>query len=323
MSGMVGITLGDPAGIGPEVTARALLELGDGAGNLVIVGSRKNFLHAVRRIGIPENRFEDLAFEDIPSGDFPMGKVSKEAGMVALRSIETAAVMAMEGRLEAICTAPISKEAILLAGSAYKDHTTMLRALTGSGELSTVFETGKLRTTFLTKHVSLKEAIDSITEDTVYKGIVQADLALRLLGINNGSVAVSALNPHGGEGGLFGKEEVDAIIPAVERAKEKFNVHGPYPADSVFHRASQGEFQMVLSLYHDQGHIATKMLDFHHTVSMNTGMPFLRTSVDHGTAFDIAGRYIASGQSMKEAIVKALDYSAPYRENYRKLVEKN
>lgn len=322
MSLKVGITLGDPAGIGPEITAKALPELETNLSSLVLIGNRENFSHVAKKTGLPDYYFEKFTFVDIPSADFELGKVSREAGSVALRSIEAASKMAMAGELTGICTAPINKEAILLAGSEFKDHTTMLRHLTGASEVSTVFETGKLRITFLSKHVSLVEAISSITEQSVYDGIVQADLTLRLLGISNGKIAVSALNPHGGEGGLFGKEEIEAIIPAVEKAKSSFDVHGPYPADSVFYRASMGEFQIVLSLYHDQGHIAAKMLDFHHTVSMNTGMPFLRTSVDHGTAFDIAGKFIASGESMKEAIRKSLEYSEQYRLNYHKTREK-
>ncbi len=317
MSLRIGVTLGDPAGIGPEITARALPDLREHLDRLVLIGNVQNFMRVAGAINLPESLLDKVHFIDIPSESFRIGEVSEVAGYNALRSIETAVGMALSGEVSGICTAPINKEAIILAGSEYRDHTTMLRGLTNSGELSTVFETGKLRVTFLTKHLSLRDAIDAITEESVFHGIEQADQALKLLGISSGKIAVSALNPHGGEGGMFGDEEIRAIKPAVEKASLKYNVHGPYPADSVFFRASQGEFQMVLSLYHDQGHIATKMLDFHHTVSMNTGMPFLRTSVDHGTAFDIAGEFKASGESMKEAILKALAYSEKYRENFR------
>lgn len=322
MSLKVGITLGDPAGIGPEITARAILELRDQLSNLVIIGNRDNFIRAAEAVHLTADYIEKLQFTDIPSDSIEIGKVSEVAGYNALRSIETAVGMALSGELSGICTAPINKEAIVLAGSEYKDHTTMLRGLTNSGELSTVFETGKLRLTFLTKHLSLRDAIDSITEQSVFQAIEQADLALKLLGIDNGRIAVSALNPHGGEGGMFGDEEIKAISPAIERASSDYNVKGPFPADSVFYRASKGEFDIVLSLYHDQGHIAAKMLDFHHTVSLNTGMPFLRTSVDHGTAFDIAEKYIASGVSMKEAILKALAYSETYKSNFNRFAEK-
>lgn len=322
MSLRVGITLGDPAGIGPEITARALAGLSEHLGKLVLIGNKENFIRVAGAARLPARILDEVDFVDVPSEHFEIGKVSEVAGYNAIRSIETAVGMALSGEVSGICTAPINKEAIMLAGSEYRDHTTMLRGLTNSGELSTVFETGKLRVTFLTKHISLKDAIGAITEQSVFHGIEQADQALNLLGISGGKIAVSALNPHGGEGGMFGDEEIRAIRPAVERATVSYNVHGPFPADSVFFRASQGEFHMVLSLYHDQGHIAAKMLDFHHTVSMNTGMPFLRTSVDHGTAFDIAGKFKASGESMKEAILKALAYSERYRENFARLKEK-
>ncbi len=312
----IGITLGDPAGIGPEITAKALMDLGNHTEDLVLFGNRANFYEVAKNAGLPLDVLNGIRFHDIPSEPFKMGEVSREAGSIAIRSIETASEMALKGELTGICTAPINKEAIILAGSKFKDHTEMLGALTNSRKVSTVFETGNLRITFLSKHVSLRDAIDYINENSVYDAIRQADYSLRLLGIEAGKIAVSALNPHGGERGLFGREELDAIIPAIARASGKYNVHGPYPADSVFYRASQGEFQMVLSLYHDQGHIAAKMLDFHRTVSMNTGMPFLRTSVDHGTAFDIAGKNVAKGQSMKEAILKAMEYSEKYRSNY-------
>ncbi len=321
MSLKIGITLGDPAGIGPEITARALPDLKGHLGNMVLIGNRDNFMRVSEAVDVPVEIVDEVQFVDIPSEPFAMGEVSEVAGYNALRSIETAVGMALSGEVAGICTAPINKEAIILAGSEYKDHTTMLSGLTNSGELSTVFETGELRVTFLTKHLSLRDAISAITEESVYRGIVKADQAMRLLGINGGKIAVSALNPHGGEGGLFGDEEINAIRPAVEKAAKKYNVQGPFPADSVFFRASQGEFQMVLSMYHDQGHIAAKMLDFHHTVSMNTGMPFLRTSVDHGTAFDIAGKFHASGESMKEAIMKALSYSEKYRKNFSSIEE--
>ncbi len=316
MSLKIGITLGDPAGIGPEITAKAILGLEKDLDKFVLIGNRSNFLDVAAQINMPTSHLERLTFYDIPVGSFEYGKVSAEAGSVALRSIEAGSGMAMGGELSGICTAPINKEAILLAGSKFKDHTDMLKALTNTEYVSTVFETGGLRITFLSKHLSLKKAIDYISEESVYNAIEQADLTLRLLGITGGRIAVAALNPHGGESGLFGDEETTSITPAITRAREKYNVSGPYPADSVFYMASLGEFQIVLSLYHDQGHIAAKMLDFHHTVSMNTGMPFLRTSVDHGTAFDIAGRNLASGESMKAAISKALAYSEIYRSRY-------
>lgn len=318
MNRKVGVTLGDPAGIGPEIVAKSLSSLQENSRNIVLIGNWRNFTHVLEELGIGDEIASRFQFIDIKhdSGSIQPGKVSEEAGDIAVKSIEAAVSLAMDGELSGICTAPINKEAIRLAGSKYIDHTEMLGGLTGSGEVTTVFEVRNLRILFLNKHMSLRQAIDAITEDSVRKYIRLCDYALRMLGMERRKIAVAALNPHGGENGLFGSEEMDIIAPAVGKESSELDVSGPYPADSVFHRAAEGEFQMVLSLYHDQGHIAAKMYDFHRTVSMNIGLPFLRTSVDHGTAFDIAGKWIANETGMVEAIRKALQYSVKYRENF-------
>ena len=314
----VGVTLGDPAGIGPEIVAKSLPHLLDSSSKITLIGNWRNFLHVLSELAIGEEIYSRFDFVDIKpeSGEIKPGKVSPEAGEIALRSIEDATRLAMKGELTGICTAPINKEAIIQAGSRYIDHTEMLKGLTGSGDVTTVFETRNLRILFLSKHLSLKQAIESISQESVRKYIGLSDYALGMLGVENRKIAVAALNPHGGENGLFGSEETDIIRPAVEKEAVHYDVSGPYPADSVFHRAAEGEFGIVLSLFHDQGHIAAKMYDFHRTVSMNIGLPFLRTSVDHGTAFEIAGKWTANETSMVEAIDKALRYSAKYRENY-------
>ncbi len=318
MNRKVGVTLGDPAGIGPEIVAKSLSSLQENSRDIVLIGNWRNFTHVLEELGIGDEIASRFQFIDIKhdSGSIQPGKVSEEAGDIAVKSIEAAVSLAMDGELSGICTAPINKEAIRLAGSKYIDHTEMLGGLTGSGEVTTVFEVRNLRILFLNKHMSLRQAIDAITEDSVRKYIRLCDYALRMLGMERRKIAVAALNPHGGENGLFGSEEMDIIAPAVGKESSELDVSGPYPADSVFHRAAEGEFQMVLSLYHDQGHIAAKMYDFHRTVSMNIGLPFLRTSVDHGTAFDIAGKWIANETGMVEAIRKALQYSVKYRENF-------
>lgn len=312
----IGITLGDPAGIGPEIVAKALTRTDLNGVEATLIGSRENFEHVAQEVSLPGEIMDRIGFRDIPGGGFSMGRISREAGSIALRSIEAAAGMAMDGKLDGICTAPINKEAILMAGSRYKDHTDMLGALTGSDDVSTVFETRGLRIIFLSKHVSMRDAIGLITRESVYRYIMLADQALRSLGIEGGRIAVAALNPHAGENGLFGREEIEILRPAIEDASSSTRVEGPFPADSVFFRASQGEFDMVLSLFHDQGHIAAKMYDFHRTVSMNIGLPFLRTSVDHGTAMDIAGMWKADETSMAEALRKSIEYSGNYRKYY-------
>ncbi len=314
----IGVTLGDPSGIGPEIVLKAVnnMKVGDDV-SITLIGNQENAERVLDITGIDRTVLDHADFVDIPGDGIEFGKVQTVSGKIALKSIEMATTMALNGELDAIATAPINKEAIIAAGSEYIDHTTMFAGLTKSENVTTVFEVEKLRILFLTKHQSLMDACRSISEKLVYDYILRSDWALNSLGVKNGRIAVAALNPHGGENGLFGREEIDIIAPAVQRASKEVNVVGPYPADSVFHWAASGKFDIVLSLYHDQGHIAAKMYDFDRTVSMNLGLPFLRTSVDHGTAFDIAGKGIAGEVSMIEAIQKAIDYAHLYREFIR------
>ena len=315
----IAVTMGDPAGIGPEIVAKAVVKLKSSADDLVIVGNRKVFAETMEKLGLDTNVLRNLHTVDIQSRDIEIGKPSEISGKVAIESIEKAVGMCLNGTVQGICTAPISKEAIKMAGSPYIDHTEMLGHMTSTKNVVTMFQTGKLRIVFATKHLPLAQAIKEINSDLITKYISLADMSLKLLGIKRRKIAVAALNPHAGDGGLLGTEEIQMIGPAVKSASAYFDASGPYAADSVFYRASLGEFDAVVSLYHDQGHIATKMLDFHGTVSMNPGLPFLRTSVDHGTAFDIAGRGIAREDSMVAAIRLALEKAEVYRRNYEYL----
>lgn len=314
---MIGVTLGDPAGVGPEIVAKSLSSLKKE--ELVLIGNKRNFLRMISDLHLDVNS-EDCEFVDIPGVDVEYGRVQKAAGEIAIKSIEKAVELAQANRVESIATAPINKEALLVAGSKYIDHTTMLSGLTGAKVNHTVFEVGALRIFFMTKHVSLVKACSQITESLVYASILEADDCLRLLGVGRRRIAVAGLNPHSGDGGLFGREEIEQISPAIDRAKKSVDVFGPYPADSVFHRAAEGAFDIVVALYHDQGHIAAKMMDFHRTVSLNIGLPFLRTSVDHGTAFDIAGKGLANPLSMVEAVKKAADYGKSYRSRFQEIM---
>lgn len=312
----IGVTLGDPSGIGPEIVSRSLLDERVNTSDIVLIGNRENFLQVADSMGNADEKIRAVPFVDIAAGKIEMGKVSEESGRVAKESIEKAVELALKDEIEGVCTAPINKEAMLLAGSMFKDHTSMLAGLTGSSEVVTVFEVESLRIIFLSKHVSLREACDLVTEENVYRHIELSKRSLDYLGISRRKIAVAALNPHGGENGLFGREEIDEIIPAIMRAKDRFDVDGPIPADSVFHQAALGKYDIVLSMYHDQGHIAAKVYNFAKTVSMNLGLPFLRTSVDHGTAFDIAGKGIADHTSMTEAILKCIRYAPAYKRKY-------
>ncbi len=318
-SGKTVVTLGDPAGIGPEVVAKTLFTRPDLRDKTVIVGSKLNFIRSMEAIDLGTDFVDGLDFFDIPGRNVQPGMSQEEAGRIALDSIQTAVDLITEGKGDSLCTAPINKKSIIAAGSKDIDHTTMLSRFTGTDRVSTLFEVGKLRILFANKHVPLAEAVASITIRNVQNAIDLAAEALTLLDIGRKKIAVAALNPHAGESGLIGREEIDEITPAIYSRKNLYDVSGPYPADSVFHRAASGEFNIVVSLYHDQGHIAAKMLDFNGTVSMNLGLPFLRTSVDHGTAFDIAGKGIANPESMIRSIDTALKYASGYRKNFLRL----
>jgi 4-hydroxythreonine-4-phosphate dehydrogenase len=286
----IGITVGDPAGIGPEIVAKTLESA------------------EIREICEPVV-FGMTDPTEIARAGVRYGEVSASGGKLAFKAIEEAVSAAKRGDIDAIATAPLNKESLKAAGVPYIGHTEILAGLTGSDDPLTLFETLSLRSFFLTRHVSLREACDLVTEERVYRYLVRCSRALRDgLGIADPLIAVAGLNPHCGEHGLFGTEE-ESIPPAIERAvREGVRAVGPIGADSVFHLAKIGRFDAVLSLYHDQGHIACKTLDFERTISLTLGLPFLRTSVDHGTAFDIAGKGIASAVSMIEAVKVAAKY---------------
>lgn len=286
----IGITVGDPAGIGPEIVAKTVADQG-------ILDQCEPIV------------FGELDPDKIRASGIRSGEVSAEGGKAAYDAIESAVRAFEAGRIDAIATAPLNKESLRAAGVPYIGHTEILAGLTGSDDPLTMFETLSLRSFFLSRHVSLREACDLVTEERVYRYLIRCSRAMsQSLGIANPLIAVAGLNPHCGEHGLFGREE-ECIPPAIERAaQDGIRAVGPIGADSVFHLAKIGKFDAVLSLYHDQGHIACKTLDFERTISLTLGLPFLRTSVDHGTAFDIAGKGIASAVSMIEAVKVAVRY---------------
>ena len=253
-----------------------------------------------------------IDLDNINMDQFEYGKVSAMCGQAAYDYIAKSIEITMSGQADAVATTPINKESLHAAEVPFIGHTEIFGALTGTEDPLTMFETNGLRVFFLTRHKSLRDMLDDINKDRIIDYVQRCTEALRKLGVNEGTMAVAGLNPHSGEHGLFGWEEVNEIAPAVEELKKQgYDVAGPVPADSVFHQAAMGKYNSVLSLYHDQGHIATKTLDFDRTISITNGMPILRTSVDHGTAFDIAGKGIAGAVSMKEAVRLAAKY-APY-----------
>ncbi|WP_422485399.1 4-hydroxythreonine-4-phosphate dehydrogenase PdxA [Gudongella sp. DL1XJH-153] len=325
MKPIVGVTMGDPAGVGPEIIAKALIDKGIlELCRPVVFGSCAVMEEAFRICGlnVDINVLDEESFAykngavnilDIDNVDIESlnrGKVSGDCGKAAYQYVEKAVELAIDGRIKAIATAPVNKESLRAANVPFIGHTEMLEKLTGVTNPLTMFQVDSLRIFFLTRHVSLRKACDLVTEMKLYEMIKRSFAALKRLGVKDPVIAVAALNPHGGEHGLFGDEEENEIRPAIKRAADEgYNVVGPFPADSVFHFAATGKYDAVVSLYHDQGHIAAKMMNFEKTVSITNNLPFLRTSVDHGTAFDIAGTGIASEISMIEAIRLAGVYS--------------
>jgi 4-hydroxythreonine-4-phosphate dehydrogenase len=322
---IVAITIGDPAGIGPEVVAAALAR-GDlhAVCRPLVIGDRGAVERAARTMGVDlelhtvrspaDARFEtgiidliDLA--NVPDG-LRVGAIQGEAGRAAFGYIERAIELAMRGEVDAVATAPINKEALKAGGVPYLDHTGAFATLTGSADVTTMFVLDALKIFFATRHMSLRRAIDDLTHDRVVDQLRHAHEQLERFGFPRPRIALAALNPHGGEGGLFGDEEQTILGPAVETARQRgIDASGPHPADSVFHNTALGYYDAVLSLFHDQGHIAAKTLDFDRTIAITTGLPFIRSSVDHGTAFDIAGTGKARWLSMAEAVRVGAEYA--------------
>lgn len=299
------VTIGDPAGIGPEVVAKAIAREPDlpAVCRLVIAGPAPVVRDAMAAFAPSSDvQIETVTMPDGWSAPTPR-IASAEGGHASVLTMEHAIRMATRGDVDAIATAPINKEAVHLAGYSDIGHQEILGRMTGVTEIATMLMAGRLRAVHLTTHVPFAEAAEHVTRDKVLARLHLIDRSFRQWGVGRPRIGIAALNPHGGDAGLLGREEPDAIAPAVEDARaEGLSVEGPIPADAVFLQAVAGRFDAVLALYHDQGHIAVKMHDFHGSVSVNLGLPFVRTSVDHGTAYDIAGQGIAEHRSMAEAI---------------------
>ncbi len=327
---IIAVPMGDPAGIGPEITVKSFLnnEVLEAA-NSIVVGDKKiidkaleitgtdlqvNVIKEVEEADFSSNAINLIDLNNIDTKTFEFGEVQKQCGKAAFEYIEHAIKLAMDGKVDAMATTPINKESLKAAEVPFIGHTEMLEELTNSHDPLTMFQVRSLRIFFLTRHLSVKAAIDQMTAERVHDYIKRSYDALIKLGVKEPKLAVAGLNPHSGEGGLFGNEEIDEITPGIKRAqKDGYEVAGPVPADSVFFQALNGRYDAVISLYHDQGHIAAKMTDFHKTISITNGLPFLRSSVDHGTAFDIAGQNIASSESMEECIKLAGEYALTFR----------
>jgi 4-hydroxythreonine-4-phosphate dehydrogenase len=298
------LTLGDPAGIGPEVVLKALADPDRPPAAFVLYGPAAALADRARRFGLKSA--EELGAEvvDIPlEGPVPLGRTSAAGGRAAALAVLRAAEDAMAGRVDAIVTAPLNKESLHAAGYPWPGHTEMLAEAAGTPDVAMMFVGGTLRVALLTIHRALRTVADAVTAGEVRRVVRLVHRELPRFGSARGRIAVCGLNPHAGEGGLFGTEERDVMGPAVDSLRgEGIDVSGPFPADSLFVRASRGEFDAVIAGYHDQGLIPVKLLAFGHAVNVTIGLPFVRTSVDHGTGFDIVEKGTAESRSLVEAM---------------------
>src|ERR687890_739520 len=322
----IGVTMGDPAGIGPEVVLKAVAEreVLDACAP-VIVGDAQLLAHTARTLdlicgyeivrrgeALPEDADTPVIYHlDNIGASVQPGVESGEAGRAAAEYIEAAVELCGAGAVDAVSTAPINKRALFLGGYSFPGHTEFLAHLTATPECAMAFVASNLRVVLISTHVPLAEAIRLVEKDRIVRVARLTDRELKRWGIQRPRIAVAALNPHGAEGGLFGVEESAEIAPAVEACREAgLDVAGPFSADTVFLRASRGEFDAVVSCYHDQAMIPVKCLSFGEAVNVTLGLPFIRTTVDHGTAFDIAGKGLAEHSSMVAAIKLAADLSS-------------
>lgn len=327
---VVGITMGDAAGVGPEVVVKTLSRksLYDECRPLVIGDARRLELAnrlvkgdvKVRSIAnASEARYEPGTIDCIDlkliPADLPFGQISPVAGDAAFRYIERAAALAQAGEIDAICTAPLNKEALHAGGHRYPGHTEMLAHLTGVDEVSMMLVAPRLRVIHVTTHIGILDAIRKIEPGLVQRTIERGHATLVKAGIANPRIGVCGINPHAGENGLFGYgEEEEKIVPAVKLLQERgMDVTGPLPADTLFFRAGRGDFDLVVAMYHDQGHGPVKVLGLEAGVNVTVGLDVIRTSVDHGTAFDIAGKGIADDGSMVEAMRQAIELATRRR----------
>jgi 4-hydroxythreonine-4-phosphate dehydrogenase len=326
---IVGITLGDPAGIGPEISIKTFLD--DDVFEVckpLLIGDLRILREISGQLGInvefrPVNSpcevrgerglVELIDMKNVDIEKLMLGRASAEPGRASIEYVEKAVEYALKGEIDALATSPINKKAINMAGSKYIGHTEMLAGLCGVKEPLTMFWVRGVKIFFLTRHMPLIEAIKSVKKARIVDMSLRIKEALLSIGMENPRIAIAALNPHAGEEDLMGREESDEIIPAVKELQGMgLNINGPVPADSVFHQALEGKYDAVLSLYHDQGHIAAKTLDFYGAVAVTLGLPFIRTSVDHGTAYDIAGKGVANPKSLIEAVKLAAALSKVY-----------
>jgi 4-hydroxythreonine-4-phosphate dehydrogenase len=319
----LGITTGDPAGIGPEISLRAALEksLQDTC-RLVLFGSWNILRSRAADMGLPfvferisadefrrAKGFPERSIVDIPAEGIRVGMGSKASGDAAARNVIECASACSQGSLDAMVTAPLSKKFFQEAGYLFPGHTEFLAHLTGASEIAMAFLTERLKVVLATIHIPLSAVVETVTPGLIYNKLRIILTEFPRLGLPCSRVAVAGLNPHAGESGIMGTEEMEAMTPGIQQARERFpgpTIDGPLPADTLFWRAFNGEFDVVLAMYHDQGLAPIKLIGFGESVNVTLGLPFIRTSVDHGTAFDLAGKGTARHDGMNTAIRWAL-----------------
>ncbi len=321
---ILGITMGDAAGIGPEVLAKSLADkLVYDISRPFIIGSSYAMEQAIKFTGKPlkvreinkpsemlaqYGTIDVLDMHNLDPKDIQVGKISAACGRASMEYIQKAMELCLSREIQAMVTAPINKEATMLAGYEGLGHLEYLAKATKAKVYATMLAVGNLRCVHLTTHYSLRDACDKVKKQRIVDYLKLTDEDFKKWGFGQPRIGVAGLNPHAGEDGMFGREEIDEIAPAVKEAQSMgINATGPYPADSIFNHAINGRFDVVLVMYHDQGHIPVKVHGFEKSVSVALGLPFLRTAVDHGTAFDIAGKGIANAESMEEAMKVAVD----------------
>lgn len=311
----VAITMGDPSGIGPEVLVKALAdaEIYELA-RWIVVGD----LHIIRlaeqvtKVRIPTVQIKSVTdLGSVP--DFSFGRLDARYGRAAVEYVRIAAELCVAGEADAMVTAPLNKEAVTLTGQAFSGHTEYIAELCGASESRMLLSSPRLSTVHVTTHMPLRNAC-LLEVERILRTIELGHEAMQLLGFASPRIAVCGLNPHAGENGLFGDEDARFIAPAIARANEKgIQCSGPHAGDTIFLQASRGAYDLVVAMYHDQGHIPMKLIDFEGTVNISLGIPIIRTSVDHGTAFDIAGKNKADAHSMKRAMLVAATMAAKKR----------
>jgi 4-hydroxythreonine-4-phosphate dehydrogenase len=305
------LTLGDPAGIGPEITLKALASARRPEAALSVFGPIEALRERSRLFGLPRPESLDVRLVDVPGAPAPLGVSSASGGRAAAEAVLAAVREAKQGRIDGLVTAPLNKEALAAAGYRWPGHTEMLAEAAGVSDVAMMFVGGGLRVALLTIHQSLRSVPDALTIEGACRIVRLVCRELPRFGAAASRVAICGLNPHAGEGGLFGREEDDVLVPAVAALREGgLDVVGPLPADTVFVRAARGEFDAVVAAYHDQGLIPVKLAAFGQAVNVTLGLPFVRTSVDHGTGFDIVEKGVADEGSLLAALTLAVELCA-------------